>query len=85
MINALESGRTSASYEAMESYLSYFVRPSSGSLPRSRQILTSIEISIHGIFRNRLRIFPYSIQVIQQLEDIDYITHTLFATSAFKI
>lgn len=77
--NAEASGRPGASSNQEERVSNYFVRYPSRSLRRAEQDLNIPRSSIHDILRNRLHMFPYKLQVVQQLEDRDYTARIEFA------
>lgn len=77
--NAEASGRPGTSSNQEERVSKYFVRYPSRSLRRAEQDLNIPRSSIHDILRNRLHMFPYKLQVVQQLEDGDYTARIEFA------
>lgn len=76
--NQARSGRPESSSPREQRVATYFNRNPRRSLRTAERDLTISRSSIQRILRNRLHMFPYKIQIVQQLEDRDYAARTWF-------
>lgn len=77
--NESRSGRPQLSSQHEKRVSTYFNRHPSNSIRSAERDLAIPRSSIHRILHNRLHMFPYKIQMLQELEDRDPAARTWFA------
>ena len=72
-------GRPATSSEVQQTILRYFNTHPRRSIRRAERDLSIPRSTIHVILRRRIRMFPYKLRIVQQLEARDYVARRAFA------